>query len=193
VPLAHFPSGSHQFAIEPAIPADAQAIDAIITAHETPSAAALLQRWWVRCPVAFRVARDPHGEVAGLIIMINSGRQDPRQVEDDPVVANWLDHLRRDPIPASQEVLLIRRWLSREAGDGPCAAQAACWRDLKRMYMELRPRLRRNYSTTNRPEVYAPVLGPLGGAAIPDGEIELDGRIYYGISLSSGPRPWTAG
>ncbi len=45
----------------------------------------------------------------------------------------------------------------------------------------------RPYSTTNRPEVYAPVLAPLGGAAIPGGEVELDGRIYYGVYLEFGP------
>jgi hypothetical protein len=184
---AHFPSGSHQFAIEPASPSDADAIDRIIIEHETPTAAALLRVWWARCPDAFRVARDAYGEVAGFIIMTNSGRHNPRGFADDPVVANWLDHLRRDPIPASQEVLLIRRWLTREAGDGPCAAQAACWRDLKRMYMELRPSLRRNYSTTVLPEVYGPVLAPLGGAAIPGGEVELDGRIHYGVYLEFGP------
>jgi DNA-binding response OmpR family regulator len=61
------------------------------------------------------------------------------------------------------------------------------------MYMELRPRLRRNYSTTNHPEVYAPVLAPLGGAVIPGGEVELDGRIYYGLYLESGHRRSTAG
>jgi hypothetical protein len=184
---AHFPCGSHQFAIEPAIATDAEVIDAIITEHETPAAAALLRQWWTRCPDAFRVARDPYGQVAGFIVMTSSRRHDPRQFADDPVVANWLDHLRRDPIPPSQELLLIRRWLTREAGDGPCPAQAACWRDLKRMYMELRPRLRRNYSTTNRPEVYLPVLAPLGGAAIPGGEVNLDGRIHYGVYLEFGP------
>jgi hypothetical protein len=120
---AHFPSGSHQFAIEPATPDDAAAIDSIIGEHETPAAAKLLRMWWVRCPEAFRVARDGYGELAGFIIMTNSGRHDPRRFTDDPVVVNWLDHLRQNPIPASQEVLLIRRWLTREAGDGPCAAQ----------------------------------------------------------------------
>jgi hypothetical protein len=184
---AHFPSGGHQFAVEPATPADAAAIDAIIVEHETPTAAAWLRQWWARWPDAFRVARNAYGEVAGFIIMTSSKRHDPRKFANDPVVASWLDHLRRDPIPASQEVLLIRRWLAKEAGDGPCPAQAACWRDLKRMYMELRPSLRRNYSTTNHPEVYAPVLAPLGGAVIPGGEVELDGRIYYGLYLEFGP------
>jgi AAA ATPase domain len=184
---AHFPSGGHHYALEPATSADAAAIDAIIVLHEPPTAADLLRRWWTRCPEAFRVARDQQGQVAGFIIMTTSGRHDPLRFADDPVVEGWLQHLRREPIPASQELLLIRRWLTREAGDGPCGAQAACWRDLKRAYMELRPRLRRNYATTNLPEVYAPVLAPLSGGPIPNGAVEIDGRAYHGLVLDFGP------
>jgi hypothetical protein len=184
---AHFPSGGHHYAIEPATSADAAAIDDIIALHEPPTAADLLRRWWARCPESFRVARDQQGGVAGFIIMTTSGKHDPRSFADDPVVEGWLQHLRREPIPASQELLLIRRWLTREAGDGPCGAQAACWRDLKRAYMELRPRLRRNYTTTNCPEVYAPVLAPLYGGPIANGVVEIDGRAYHTMVLDFGP------
>jgi hypothetical protein len=133
------------------------------------------------------VARDQQGRVAGFTIMTTSGRHHPREFADDPMVAGWLRHLRRQPIPASQELLLIRRWLTREAGDGPCAVQGAFWLDLKRTYMELRPRLRRNYGTANCPEVYAPVLAPLGGGLIPDGVVEIDGRPYHGMFVEFGP------
>ena len=94
---AHFPSGGHHYAIEPATSADAAAIDGIIALHEPPTAADLLRRWWARCPEAFRVARDQQGEVAGFIIMTTSGRHDPRGFADDPVVDGWLQHLRREP------------------------------------------------------------------------------------------------
>jgi hypothetical protein len=121
------------------------------------------------------------------MIITTSGRLDPRRVADDPVVAGWLEHLHREPIPASQELLLLRRWLTRETGDRPCGAQAACWLDLKRTYMQLRPRLRRNYGTTNFPEIYAPVMAPLGGGAIPGGAVDIDGRAYHGLFLDFGP------
>lgn len=62
---AHFPSGAHQYALEPATQVDASAIQCIIERHEPPTAAVLLQRWWARYPDAFRVARDEDGEVAG--------------------------------------------------------------------------------------------------------------------------------
>jgi hypothetical protein len=184
---AHFPIGAHRYAVEPATSADAAAIDEILTAHEPPTAAALLRRWWRRWPDTFRVARTGDGRVEGFAVITTSERLDPRTVADDPVVAGWLAHLRREPIPARQVLLLLRRWLTREAGDGPCDAQAAFWLDLKRTYMQLRPRLRRNYGTTNHPEVYVPVMAPLGGGAIPDGEVTIDGRAYHGLFLDFGP------
>jgi len=184
---AHFPSGAHQFAIEPATPSDAAAINGIIDRHEPPAAAELLRSWWSRCPEAFRVARDRHGAVAGFSIITTSGRIDLRKFAYDPVVASWLEHLRQNPIPPSQELLLIRRWLTWEAGDGPCEAQASMWLDLKRTYMELRPHLRRNYGSTDHPEIYGPVMKQLNGGTIPGGVVEIDGREYHGLYLEFGP------
>lgn len=136
---------------------------------------------------AFRVARDTTGAVAGFFILTPSDRLDIRTFADDPVVAGWLDHLARDPIPASQVLLLGRRWLTWDAGEGLSPAQAAFWLDLKRYYMALRPRLRRNYGTTIYPEIYGQVLGSLGGGTIPDGAVELDGIAYHGLYLDFGP------
>lgn len=184
---AHFPSGAHAYAVEPATMVDRDAIDAIIERHEPPAAADQLRSWWRRSPDAFRVARDPAGVVAGFSIMTTSARVDPRTFARDPVVAGWLDHLERNPIPASQVLLLMRRWLTWDVGDGPCEAQAALWLDLKRTYMQLRPRLRRNYGTTTMPHVYAPVLEPIGGGAIPDGAVEIDGVDYHGVYVDFGP------
>lgn len=39
----------------------------------------------------------------------------------------------------------------------------------------------------NHPEVYLPVLAPLGGAAIPDGVVDIDGRLHHGVYLEFGP------
>ena len=184
---AHFPSGAHNFAVETATPADAAVIDALIERHEPPTAAKLLRAWWSRCPDAFRVARNARGEVAGFSIITTSGRTDPRRFAHDPVVAMWLEHLAEHPIGAGQEVLLIRRWLTWDAGDGPCEAQASMWLDLKRTYMQLRPRLRRNYGITDHPEVYGPVMEQLRGGVIPRGLVEIDEREYHGLYLEFGP------
>lgn len=184
---AHFPSNAHAFAIEPATDADADVIDALITSHETPTSADLLRTWWRRRPDVFRVARDTSGAVAGFFILATSEQVDLRTFARDPVVAGWLDHLERNPIPAGQHLLLARRWLTWEAGEGLCEAQAAFWLDMKRTYMSLRPRLRRNYGTTIFPEIYGQVLGSLGGGAIPNGAVDIDGVKYHGMYLDFGP------
>ena len=184
---AHFPSGAHNFAVETATPADAAAIGALIERHEPPTAAWILRAWWSRSPDAFRVARNARGDVAGFSIITTSGRTDPRRFAHDPVVAMWLDHLAEHPIGPGQEVLLIRRWLTWDAGDGPCEAQASMWLDLKRIYMQLRPRLRRNYGITNHPEIYGPVMEQIRGGVIPRGVVEIDGREYHGLYLEFGP------
>ncbi len=184
---AHFPGGAHQFAIEKATPSDDGAINELIDLHETPGSADLLASWWSRCPEAFRVARDLRGEVAGFSIIINSGLIDMRKFSYDPVVEMWLDHMKENPISPSQEVLLIRRWLTWEEGDGPCEAQASMWLDLKRTYMQLRPRLRRNYGVTDHPEIYGPVMDQLQGGVIPGGVVDIDGRSYCGLYLEFGP------
>jgi hypothetical protein len=147
----------------------------------------LLHAWWSRCPEAFRVARNARGEVAGFSIITTSGRTDPRRFAHDPVVAMWLDHLAEHPIGPGQEVLLIRRWLTWDAGDGPCEAQASMWLDLKRIYMQLRPRLRRNYGITSHPEIYGPVMEQIRGGVIPRGVVEIGGREYHGLYLEFGP------
>lgn len=139
---AHFPSDAHAFAIEDATAADEDAIQALIAHFEPPTSADLLRTWWRRRPDTFRVARDTSGAVAGFFILTPSDRLDLRLFADDPVVAGWLDHLTRDPIPGSQVLLLGRRWLTWDAGEGLSPAQAAFWLDLKRYYMALRPRLR---------------------------------------------------
>lgn len=181
---AHFPSTAHTYAIEPATPTDGAEIRAIVTRHEPPRAADLLQRWWNLYPSSFRVARDGRGAVAGFSIIASSSEVDLRQFDDDPVVSLWRDRLENDPLGTGLEALYLRRWLTWE-GDGSSEAQAALWLDLKRMYMELRPRLRRIYSATDHPEVYGPALIQL--EAREQGFAEIDGHAYTCYCLDFGP------
>src|SRR5579862_2281951 len=58
---AFFPTGSYQYAVEPARPADEDQITAIARAHQPAEAVALMRSWWDSMPSAFRVARDTDG------------------------------------------------------------------------------------------------------------------------------------
>ncbi len=78
----------------------------------------------------------------------------------------------------------------------PSPVQAACWLDIKRTYMELRPNLRRVYMTVVDLPTYAPVALQLGFRPIPEAGVELDGTYYHAAVLDFGPSSvdgWLAG
>jgi class 3 adenylate cyclase len=84
-----------------------------------------------------------------------------------------------------ERVLFFRRWLDRAAGDLPSAAQAACWLDVKRTYMELRYELRRLYTVAQHPDAYT-ALGALGFVLLPEAEVRIAGTTYHSMMLDFG-------
>jgi len=193
---AFFPSGVQQFAVEPARPEDGAAIRAISELHEGLNAARLLKAWWARVPQSFYVVRDKDGEVAGFYCMFDPTTVSPVFLQEDPVVWSWWDHLRYDPVTKNQRVLFLRRWLSLEHGETPSPIQAACWLDIKRTYMALRPNLRRVYLTVCDLPAYAPAALKLGFRPIAKAEVKLDDTTYHTAMLDFGPASvdgWLAG
>src|SRR6202042_3654876 len=137
---AFFPSGSDELTIEPACAADHAAITAISAAQQGPEATALLEAWWDSAPGSFRVVRDAAGMVQGFSSLCQPQDVSRSLLRSDPVTAEWMEHLRRAPVPARQRVLFNRHALA--SGD---TARARLWLDVKRVYLELRPHLRRLY------------------------------------------------
>jgi DNA-binding CsgD family transcriptional regulator len=182
-----FPQGAAEHAVEPASPADAGEISAIARDTEGPAAAGLIARWWGRHPEAFRVARDADGLVAAFYVLAEAADVDPALLAADPLAAAWARELEAHPVARRERVLVLRRWLSRGVGEGPSPAQGACWIDIKRTYMELRPRLRRLYTAVVDLATYAPMVVPLGFAPLPAADVELDGVTHHSASLDFGP------
>ena len=83
--------------------------------------------------------------------------------------------------------LFCRRWLSLGEADSPGEVQASVWLDLKRAYMELRPRLRRVYLAVRDLAAYASVAQRLGFEVLTRHEVELDGHRYHSAVLDFGP------
>lgn len=184
---AFFPSTEHLYFVESARSEDAAAISSITDRHEPPAAAALLRTWWERIPERFSVIRGPDGEVAGFFLMFEPNHVAHAWLEADPVTRRWREHLRRERVPAGQRVLFFRRFLSLEHGEAPSPVQAAAWLDVKRIYMELRPSLRRLYCTLVDVEPYAPAIQGLGFVPLPEAGIEIDGVPYGSALLDFGP------
>jgi hypothetical protein len=184
---AFFPSGTQPLSVEPALPGDAAAISAIATRHEGPDAAALLERWWDEAPATFSVIRDRDGAVAGFFSLFEGELLRPSLVAGDPVLEAWARDLLDNPLPKGHVALGLRRWLDTERGELPCASQAACWLDVKRAYMALRPALRRMYVVVQDVPTYWPVVEKLGFRPLPDSGAALDGIEYASVVLDFGP------
>ncbi len=184
---AFFPTTDHLLSAEAARPADGPAIVEIARRYMPPASASVMETWWRLAPEAFRVLRDRLDTVAGFYNVCEIDRVSHRLVGEDPMLARCWDHLRRNPVPPGQRVLFSRAWLSRDYGEAPSPVQAASWLDIKRLYMEMRPTLRRIYSIVQDAATYGPMVAPLGFELLPGDPIEFDGVPYYATQNDFGP------
>jgi DNA-binding CsgD family transcriptional regulator len=192
---ACFPSTRPTHVVEPARPGDAAAIREIAERHEPAAVAAALARWWARHPETFAVARDPGGAVAAFVQIAELGSVDPELLAADPVAQPWLEHLGAEPPGVDERVLVMRRWLGRGTGELRSEPVSACWLDVKRTYMQWRPRLRRLYSAVVDLSRLGPIFLPLGFGPVGTG-VEIEGTTYQPVWLDFGPDSvdgWLAG
>ncbi len=184
---AFFPSGGLEYAVEPARFEDGPAILDIVQTHENSVTARYLARWWSEAPETFAVARDRKGRVAGFYLVFDPTHVPGWLCGEDPVTRAWLDHLDRQPMPHQQRALFLRRWLSADGGEAPSAVQAACWVDVKRKYLELRPNLRRVYLALRGLAPYAAAAQKLGFRVLSEANVQAGGDCYHSAMLDFGP------
>ena len=137
---AFFPSGTDELVIEPARTDDGEAI---LATGSDP----FLEAWWRQAPETFRVVRDADGAVRGYSSLCLPQDVPRGLLRGDPVARAVLEHLRREPVPPGQRILL-NRWS--HAADRHTTA--TLWLDTKRAYLELRPHLRRLYVPAPDPD-----------------------------------------
>jgi hypothetical protein len=182
---AFFPNAPQTLTVAPAQAADGDAIMQMADQHDGPDAASYIALWWQRQPAAFHVVRDAHGTIVGFYCLAVAEQIDPFLLTVDPVAAAWWRHVRHDPAPRGQKSLFLRRWLSID-GEAPSAVQAACWLDIKRTYLELRPQLRRVYLTLRDPAPYAAAAANLGFAPLDAAAPSLGGVAWHTAMLDFG-------
>ncbi|MGA9882369.1 MAG: winged helix-turn-helix domain-containing protein [Candidatus Acidiferrales bacterium] len=183
---AFFPSESALYSVEVARPGDGVAIRSICAKQERRESGAYLCKLWEALPQAFSTVHDHEGKVVGFYCLFEAGGVSRKVLNGDPLVKGWLAHLRRDGVPKGQRVLFLRRWLSESTGEAPSAVQAACWLDIKRTYLAMRPKLRRVYLTVTDLGAYASVAQTLGFRPLESAACQLDGRTYHTAMLDFG-------
>lgn len=184
---AFFPDGGRDYRMEPATIDDEQAVLRISSDTEPDDSASWIERWWRRHPDMFSVARGPDGQVAGFHVVFDPGAVDGDLLSNDPLTAAWLRHLEDHPVATGERVLFLRRWLATGLGEAPSPIQAACWLDIKRSYMEMRPSIRRLYTTVTDLATYAPIVLPLRFRPVPEANIQLGEQTYHTAVLDFGP------
>ena len=184
---AFFPTDSPQYVLEPAREDDETAILSLTRLHENQEASELIESCWKQVPQCFQVARDNANQVAGFYLMFDPASINSSLLTNDPILQQWCNHMRSEPVPDKQQVLFLRRWLAREHGEKPSSVQASCWLDIKRVYMEMRPQLRRVYLCLEDLAKYAPVALKLGFQPLPDYGVMIGGTLYSSAVLDFGP------
>jgi Transcriptional regulatory protein, C terminal len=184
---AFFPSSVQHYAVETALPDDWPDIEAIVAHHEPPAEVELMRAWWAEVPHAFRVARHPRGIVVAFTVLAQLADVPQRLLTHDPVCKPWRRHLRSDPVPRGQGVLLARTALARVTGAAASPCFAALLRDMERASLEAGPAMRRIYSVVHRAEALAPIA-PLGFELLPGArDIEHRGAWYRPVVCDLGP------
>jgi len=179
-----FPTTESPVSVEPARADDAAPIAAIIQKFDGPQSRQALEPWWRCHPDSFFVVRDEHGGVQGFYQAIVASKVHKNVLARDPLAASWAHDLPRAEDRAA--ALWLRRTLDRDTGERPSSGQAACWLDIKRTYLELRPRLRWVYTCYRDAELYRRSFEQLGFGLADEGRPTLDRMTPHTFRLDMG-------
>jgi hypothetical protein len=179
-----FPTTESPVSVEPARADDWPSISAIIRKFDGAQSRQALEQWWHYHPDCYFVVRDEHGGAQGFYLAIVASKVQKNVIARDPLAASWARDLPRADDRAA--TLWIRRTLDRDTGEGPSPGQAACWLDIKRTYLELRPRLRWVYTCYCDAELYRRSFEQLGLRLADEGRPLLDGVVQHTFRLDMG-------
>src|SRR5215469_4663814 len=163
---------------------DWTSISEIMQNFDGPQSRQALEQWWHYHPDSFFVVRDEHGGVQGFYQAIVASKVHKNVIGRDPLAASWARDLPRSEDRAA--TLWVRRSLDRDTGEGLSSGQAACWLDIKRTYLELRPRLRWIYTCYCDAELYRRPFEQLGFQLVDDGRPLLDRVMQHTFRLDMG-------
>jgi hypothetical protein len=179
-----FPTTESPVSVEPARADDAKSISEIIHKFDGPQTRQALEQWWHYHPDSFFVVRDEDGGVQGFYQAIVASKVHRNVLGKDPLAASWARDLPRSEDKGA--ALWLRRSLDRDTGEGPSSGQAACWLDIKRTYLELRPRLRWVYTCYGDAELYRRSFEQLGFRLADEGRPVLDRVMQHTFRLDMG-------
>ena len=162
---AFFPPAIGEQPVAPATPVDGPQIEALADRYLSADEAALARQWWQTTPQGFLIARDEAGRPRAFACLVEPHQVGARVIDRDPLASRWRAHLRRNPPPRGQRTLFLRFF----AGPKPWSpALSVLLLEATRVYMEMRPDLRRVYAPA------ADLVGADASCAIAMGYLPMD-------------------
>ncbi len=184
---AFFPHGSDAIGVEAATADDLPGIVALAGRMQGRESADAIAHWCRAAPGSFHCVRDGAGAVVAFSCVLRVDEFPSATLEADPATRAWLAHLAEEPVQPGERVLMMPRLLGPVAGDGSSPEQAALILQLKRHYLELRPRLRRLYSEVPPGTDFEMFLRPAGFRALPTHPVRWGAREHGTVVLDFGP------
>jgi hypothetical protein len=179
-----FPTTESPLSVEPARAEDWASISGIIRSFDGPQSREILEQWWHYHPDSFFVVRDEDGGVQGFYQAVVASTVHRNLLAKDPLAASWAKDL-----PHAEDralTLWVRRTLDRDTAERPSPGHAACWLDIKRTYLELRPRLRWVYTCYCDPDPYRASFDQLGLRPSDEGRPLIDKLVQHTFRLDMG-------
>ena len=184
---AFFPEDQSNYRVEPATVDDGEDILDISKSVDNEESNRITELWWHLHPEAFSVAKSRQGDIEAYNIHFGPEEVSQDIKENDPVTRQCLRHLKENPIDDVERVYFCRKWLGRLTGEAVSPAVGACFLDVKRVYMERRPSLRRLYTSTQDLSIIENVFLPLGFVRLPDFDTPLNGTTIFAAMVDFGP------
>ncbi|HMI71444.1 MAG TPA: winged helix-turn-helix domain-containing protein [Solirubrobacteraceae bacterium] len=163
---AFFPPAVGEQAVTPAAAEDEPQIEALADRYLSADEAQLARAWWASAPEGFLVARNQRGVPKAFACLVEPHQVGARVLDRDPLASRWRAHLRREPVPRGQRTLFLRFFAGRKPWS---PALSALLLDATRIYMEMRPELRRVYAPA------ADLVGADASCAMAMGYLPMDG------------------
>jgi len=176
---AFFPANDHsEYSVESAQADDFDAIMAIVQYYEPQAAQALYRHWWQWLPETFHKVKNSEDKIVGFYCLINPEQLDMSVLGMDPIIDYWWQDLQNRTVGAKRPYAL-------EDGEALSGVQAACWLDIKRVYMAMRPNLHYVYMTVEDVMPFASVAKDLGFVLL-QSQIIFNGRSFTTAFLDFG-------
>lgn len=182
-----FPSGGTPIVVEPSRVTDLPGILSCVERFAGAASSQAIGDLWNARPDLFFTTRSASEPFAGFLAITRSDALPDKLAQTDPIFHQWTQHLRRNPLPPSQNAIFVRDALANLSGEHPSEALAATWIEAKRLYIEMRPALGRTYTLARDLDIAMASLSQLGFRHEPRYDVDLGGVRHHTLVLDFGP------